>query len=393
MLAEPLTFYPRASQSASAPEAPSDGAGRTNLLDLDREGLRAFFAERGEKPFRADQVLKWIYHHGVTDFAAMTNIARPLRERLAAECEIRPPQVITCQDSADGTRKWLFRMDGGNSIECVFIPEEDRNTLCISTQVGCALDCSFCATARAGFNRNLTTAEIVGQLWLANRSLVQDHPEGARGVTNVVLMGMGEPLLNLKAVTPALRLMTDDLGFALSKRHVTVSTSGVVPKMDRLRESVDVALAVSLHAPNDALRDELVPLNRSHPLDELMAACRRWVADGNRKKHVMIEYVMLDGVNDRPEHARQLAALLRDLPSKVNLIPFNSFEGSGYRRSSEEAIERFRRILQERGMFAITRRTRGDDIDAACGQLAGQVEDRSKRWRRFAEPRFGEHPS
>ncbi len=390
MLAEPLTFHPRGEIKQPAPD---DGAGRTNLLDLDRQGLRDFFIDLGEKPFRADQVLKWIYHHGVTDFSEMSNIARPLRERLAAIAEVRPPEVITCQDSVDGTRKWLFRMDGGNSIECVFIPEDDRNTLCISTQVGCALDCSFCATARAGFNRNLTTAEIVGQLWLANRSLVQDHPQGARGVSNVVLMGMGEPLLNLKAVTPALRLMIDDLGFALSKRHVTVSTSGVVPKMDRLHEQVDVALAVSLHAPNDELRDELVPLNKSHPLDELMAACWRWLADGNRKKHIMFEYVMLDGVNDRPEHARQLADLLGDMPAKVNLIPFNSFEGSGYHRSSEEAIERFRRILQQRGIFAITRRTRGDDIDAACGQLAGQVEDRSKRWRRFDGPRFGERPS
>lgn len=377
MSTQPVTFHPPVDE-------------RTNLLDLDREGLRAFFAELGEKPFRAEQVLKWIYHHGVTDFTAMTNIAGPLRQRLAASAEVRPPEVLACRDSVDGTRKWLFRLDGGNSIECVFIPEDDRNTLCISTQVGCALDCSFCATARAGFNRNLTTAEIVGQIWMANRSLLHDHPQGGRGVSNVVLMGMGEPLLNLKAVVPALKLMIDDLAFGLSKRHVTVSTSGVVPKMDRLREAVDVSLAVSLHAPDDTLRDELVPLNRHHPLDELMAACRRWVAGGHRKKHVMFEYVMLDGVNDRPAQARALAALLRGMPCKVNLIPFNPFEGTGYRRSSPEAIERFRRILHDRGIFAIARRTRGDDIDAACGQLAGRVEDRSKRWRRFAEPRFGE---
>lgn len=377
MSTQPVTFFPPAVE-------------RTNLLDLDREALRAFFVDLGEKPFRAEQVLKWIYHHGETDFAAMTNIAGPLRQRLAESAEVRPPEVVTCRDSADGTRKWLFRLDGGNSIECVFIPEEDRNTLCISTQVGCALDCSFCATARAGFNRNLTTAEIVGQIWMANRSLLHDHPQGGRGVTNVVLMGMGEPLLNMKAVVPALKLMTDDLAFGLSKRHVTVSTSGVVPKMDRLREAVDVSLAVSLHAPDDALRDELVPLNRHHPLDELMAACRRWVADGHRKKHIMFEYVMLDGVNDRPGHARALAVLLRDLPSKVNLIPFNPFEGTGYRRSSPEAIERFRDTLHERGVFAIARRTRGEDIDAACGQLAGRVEDRSRRWRRFTGPRFGE---
>ncbi|MDZ7828248.1 MAG: 23S rRNA (adenine(2503)-C(2))-methyltransferase RlmN [Halofilum sp. (in: g-proteobacteria)] len=363
---------------------------RTNLLDLDREAMRAYFAELGERPFRADQILKWIYHHGVTDFEAMTNIAKSLRAKLAEATEIRPPQMLTCADSVDGTRKWLFRLDGGNSIECVFIPEDDRNTLCISTQVGCALDCSFCATARAGFNRNLTTAEIIGQVWMANRSLLADHPQGDAGVTNVVLMGMGEPLLNLKAVVPALNLMVDDLGFGLSKRRVTVSTSGVVPKMDRLRELVDVGMAVSLHAPNDELRNELVPLNRSHPVDELMAACRRWVGEGDRRKHIMFEYVMLDGVNDRPEHARQLAELIGDLPSKVNLIPFNPFAGSGYRRSSQRAIDEFRRILNDRGIFAITRRTRGDDIDAACGQLAGRVEDRSKRWRRFEQPRFGE---
>ena len=381
MSAHPVTFFPRGAER------------RTNLLDLDREAMRGFFTELGERPFRADQVLKWIYHRGETDFAAMTDIARPLRERLATLAEIRPPETITCQDSVDGTRKWLFRLDGGNSIECVFIPDEDRNTLCISTQVGCALDCSFCATARAGFNRNLTTAEIVGQVWLANRSLLRDHPQGGRGVTNVVLMGMGEPLLNMKAVVPALKLMIDDKALGLSKRHVTVSTSGVVPKMDRLREAVDVSLAVSLHAPNDALRDELVPLNRSHPLEQLMAACRRWLADGHRKKHIMFEYVMLDGVNDRPEHARELVSLLGDIPAKVNLIPFNPFEGSGYRRSSEEAIQRFAKILRDRGVFAIARRTRGDDIDAACGQLAGEVEDRSKRWRRFAEPRFGERAS
>jgi len=380
MSTQPVTFFPRVEQ-------------RTNLLDLDREGMRAWFAELGEKPFRGDQVLKWIYQHGVTDFEAMTDIARPLRQRLAEIAEVRVPGVITCKDSSDGTRKWLFHLDGGNAIECVFIPEDDRNTLCISTQVGCALDCSFCATARAGFNRNLTTAEIVGQIWMANRSLLHDHPMGARGVTNVVLMGMGEPLLNLKAVIPALKLMIDDFGFGLSKRHVTVSTSGVVPKMDRLREAVDVSLAVSLHAPTDELRNELVPLNRSHPLDDLMAACHRWLEGGHRKKHIMFEYVMLEGVNDQPEHARALARLLARMPSKVNLIPFNPFEGAGYRRSSEAAIERFRAIVAERGIMAITRRTRGEDIDAACGQLAGQVEDRSRRWRRFDGPRFGERAS
>lgn len=380
MHAHPLRFHAR--QALAAGEA-------TNLLDLDREGLRDFFVAWGEKPFRAEQILRWIYHQGETDFARMTDLARPLRERLAAEAEVRLPVVADVQDSSDGTRKWVFSLDGGNRIEAVFIPEDDRNTLCISTQVGCALDCSFCATARSGFNRNLSTAEIIGQLWLANRSLIADHPNGARGVTNVVLMGMGEPLLNMKAVVPALKLMLDDLAFGLSKRHVTVSTSGVVPKMDRLREAVDVSLAVSLHAPNDELRNELVPLNRAHPVRELMAACQRWV-EHTRRRHIMFEYVMLAGVNDRPEHARELSALVRGLPCKVNLIPFNPFAGAGYERSSPEAIEQFRRILMSRGIITITRRTRGDDIDAACGQLAGEVEDRSKRWRRFAEPRFGE---
>jgi 23S rRNA (adenine2503-C2)-methyltransferase len=380
MHAHPLKFHAR--QALAAGEA-------TNLLDLDREGLRELFVSWGEKPFRAEQVLRWIYHQGETDFSRMTDLARPLRERLAAEAEVRLPVVSEVQDSSDGTRKWVFGLDGGNRIEAVFIPEDDRNTLCISTQVGCALDCSFCATARSGFNRNLSTAEIIGQLWLANRSLTADHPNGARGVSNVVLMGMGEPLLNMKAVVPALKLMLDDLAFGLSKRHVTVSTSGVVPKMDRLREAVDVSLAVSLHAPNDELRNELVPLNRTHPVADLMAACHRWV-EHTRRRHIMFEYVMLDGVNDRPEHARELAALVGGLPCKVNLIPFNPFPGAGYERSSPQAIEKFRRILMQRGIITITRRTRGEDIDAACGQLAGEVEDRSKRWRRFAEPRYGE---
>ncbi len=381
MHAHPVTFHPR--PGTAGPDE------RTNLLDLDRAGLREFFAGLDEKPFRAEQMLRWLYRQGEVDFSAMTNLARSLRERLPEVATVRLPQVVDVQDSRDGTRKWVFALDGGNRIEAVFIPEEDRNTLCISTQVGCALDCSFCATARSGFNRNLSTAEIVGQLWLANRSLLHDHPKGERGVTNVVLMGMGEPLLNLKAVIPALNLMIDDLAFNLSKRHVTVSTSGVVPKMDRLREAVDVSLAVSLHAPNDELRNELVPLNRSHPIDSLMAACRRWV-DHTRRRHVMFEYVMLADVNDQAHHARQLARLVGDLPCKVNLIPFNPFPGAGYQRSSDAAIDRFRRILMDRGIITITRRTRGDDIDAACGQLAGEVEDRSKRWQRFAEPRFGE---
>lgn len=386
MRTHPVTFHVRPGRDVVGTPAADE---RDNLLDLDRDGLRAFLAARGNKPFRAEQVMKWVYHRGVTDFAAMTDLPRSLRDELPRVARVDLPAVRDVQDSVDGTRKWVFALDGGNRIEAVFIPESERNTLCISTQVGCALDCSFCATARSGFNRNLTTAEIIGQLWLANRSLTADHPQGARGVSNVVLMGMGEPLLNLKAVVPALKLMLDDFAFGLSKRHVTVSTSGVVPRMDRLRELVDVSLAVSLHAPNDRLRDELVPLNRSHPIASLMAACRRWL-DGGRKRHIMFEYVMLDGVNDRPEHARELAKLLAGMPCKVNLIPFNPFSGAGYRRSTDAAIDRFRGILMNRGILTITRRTRGDDIDAACGQLAGEVEDRSKRWRRFEQPRFGE---
>ncbi len=365
-------------------------AEKVNLLDLDRDAMRSWFESMDEKPFRADQVLKWLYHHGVKDFDQMSNLARSLRGKLETQAEVYLPEVEHSHLSADGTSKWIFRLRGGNSIEAVFIPEKNRGTLCVSSQVGCALDCSFCSTARQGFNRNLSTGEIIGQVWLATHLLALNPATQHHRITNVVMMGMGEPLLNLKELVPALKLMMDDRSYGLSKRRVTVSTSGLVPAMDRLRELVDVALAVSLHAPNDELRSELVPINEKYPIAELMDACRRWVGVGDRKRHVMFEYVMLDGVNDKLEHARQLASLLSGFPGKVNLIPFNPFPGSGYRRSNQQTIDRFIQVLQQKRIVATCRQTRGDDIDAACGQLAGQVNDRSKRVLKFMQPRFGE---
>jgi len=364
---------------------------RQNLLELDPDALRGFFAARGERSYRAEQVMRWVYHRGVTEFAKMTDLNAGLRAALHSTAEIRLPELVSERRSADGTRKWLLRVDGDNCIETVFIPDQERNTLCISSQVGCALDCSFCATARQGFNRNLSAAEIIGQVWLAHE-LLQDHTPGSgRRISNVVLMGMGEPLLNFDNVVAALRVLVDDLGYGLSKRRVTVSTAGVVPAIDRLHAAIDVSLAVSLHAANDALRDRLVPLNRKYPLAELMAACRRYV-QGERKKSVTFEYVMLRGVNDSPDDARALRRLLEGVPAKVNLIPFNSFAGCGYQSSAQSAIERFRDELYRAGVMTITRKTRGDDIAAACGQLAGQVLDRSRRQRRFATPRHGELP-
>ncbi len=367
-------------------------APRLNLLGLDQDALRRWLVERGDKPFRASQMMKWLYHAGVSDFSDMTDLSKSMRARLGATVEVRGPQVIFEGVSDDGTVKWLLQLDGGNAIETVYIPDNGRGTLCVSTQVGCALDCSFCATARQGFNRNLSTAEIVGQIWVANQrleALAEGTGAAAARITNVVIMGMGEPLANLANLIPSLNIMIDDMAYGLSKRRVTVSTSGIVPAIDKLRESVDVALAVSLHAPNDALRDELVPINKKYPLAVLMDACRRWV-DRDRKTHVMFEYVMLAGVNDQPEHARQLVKLLGDLPSKVNLIPFNPFPGVGYTRSSNAAIDRFWDVLNHAGVRTTKRRTRGDDIDAACGQLAGQVDDKSRRDNKFSAPRFGE---
>jgi len=358
-----------------------DTSAKTNLLDFDRAALRQYFVALGEKPFRAEQVLQWVYQYGVDDFDAMSNVSKALRETLKQCAEIRAPEILLDQTAPDGTRKWLLRVDSGNSIETVFIPEEGRGTLCVSSQAGCALDCSFCATGKQGFNRNLTVAEIIGQLWVANRALKR-NPKGERVITNVVLMGMGEPLLNFDHVVSAISIMLDDFGYGLSRRRVTLSTAGMAPMIDQLREVSSVSLAVSLHAPNDALRDELVPLNKKYPIAELLAACKRYVADETSRR-VTFEYVMLDGVNDSPRHARELVQLLKEVPSKVNLIPFNPFPGTKYRRSSAEAIERFRAILMEANLVTITRKTRGDDIDAACGQLVGRVEDRGSRSRRY----------
>lgn len=354
-----------------------------NLLDFDLAGLTRYFAETlGEKPFRARQVMRWVHQAGAQDFAAMTDLARSLREKLAATATVTPPAILSEHCSADGTVKWLLDTGGANAVETVFIPEADRGTLCVSSQVGCALACTFCATGRQGFNRNLSVAEIIGQLWLANRAL-RAAGLGERPVTNVVLMGMGEPLTNFDNVVTALHIMLDDHAYGLSRRRVTVSTSGIVPAMDRLRETCPVALAVSLHAPNDTLRDELVPINRKYPLRELMAACQRYLARAPRD-FITFEYVMLDGVNDTPAHARELIALTRDVPCKFNLIPFNPFPAAGYARSTPEAIRRFREILQEAGHVVTTRKTRGDDIAAACGQLAGRVQDKSRRVLRLA---------
>lgn len=354
-------------------------ADRLNLLDYDPAGLRAWLSGRGHKPFRAAQVLKWIYHHGLTDFAGMTNLARTLRAELRARAEIRPPAVIGEQRSVDGTRKWLLRVDAENSIETVFIPENGRGTLCISSQAGCPLDCRFCATARQGFNRNLTTAEIIGQVWLANRALGY-FEHGRRLITNIVFMGMGEPLLNYDNVLKAINLLTADLGFGLARRKVTVSTAGIIPNMDRLREDSNVSLAVSLHASNNALRSAIVPINRSYPLSDLLPACKRY-SEGRDNEPVTIEYVMLKGVNDSARDARELARCLGGIPAKVNLIPFNRFPGARYQCSSPEAIDRFRSVLARAGIITLTRKTRGADIDAACGQLAGRVRPRAARYR------------
>ena len=348
---------------------------RVNLLGLERPALDAFVRELGSEPFRARQLMSWLYKKGNGEIAAMTDLAKSFRGQLLERAEIKTPEIVSEQRSADGTRKWLLQADAAQAFEMVFIPEEDRGTLCISSQVGCVLDCSFCSTAQQGFNRNLTTAEIVGQVWLAKQEL-GEFTSGERVVTNVVLMGMGEPLANFRNVVPALRILTDDLGFDLSRRRVTLSTSGLVPQMYKLAEEVNVALAVSLHAPNDALRNELVPINRKHPINELLEACWHYIDEQNGRS-VTFEYVMLDGVNDSLAHARELARLLKGHPAKINLIPFNPFPGTQYKRSPAPVIQQFRDELIQRGVLATTRRTRGDDIDAACGQLAGRVIDRT----------------
>ena len=359
------------------------GDARINLFGLDREHLRAEFAAMGEAAYRADQVMLWIYRRGVDDFAGMSNLGKDLRTRLAGHFVVRPPQLLADQVSIDGTRKWVLRLDQAEgkpeaAIETVYIPEPTRGTLCISSQAGCAMDCSFCSTGQQGFSRNMTAAEIVAQVWFAAKTLGGDF-QNERVISNVVFMGMGEPLANYANLVAAIRILLDDFGFGLSKRRVTVSTSGLVPFIDRLAADVDTALAISLHAPDDALRDELVPINRKYPIAELMDACRRYLAGKDRKTHIVYEYVMLDGVNDRPEQARALAKLLHGIPAKVNLIPFNPFPHTRYRRSPAEAIERFSGILRAKGILTTTRRTRGDDIDAACGQLVGRVKSRQKQ--------------
>jgi len=382
------------SSLTSVQEPPGRGAmaggraseGRANLFDFDAGRLADWFAENGEKPFRARQVLRWMHRFGVDEFDQMTDVAKSLRTKLATEAEIRGPRAVRDSTASDGTRKWLLDVGGTNAIETVFIPEANRGTLCVSTQVGCALECAFCSTGKQGFNRNLTTAEIIGQVWYANRTLgALKQPgtgnkgdDGERIISNVVLMGMGEPLANYDNTVSALRLMLDDNAYGLSRRRVTVSTAGMVPAMDRLRDEVPVALAVSLHAPTDALRDQLVPLNRKYPLRTLLAACRRYLEKAPRD-FITFEYVLLAGINDSDADARALLGLTRDIPCKFNLIPFNPFPGSGYRKPSVERVRRFQEILMRADVVSTVRKTRGEDIDAACGQLAGQVNDRTRR--------------
>ncbi len=353
-----------------------------NLMGMTQQDLEAFFSAIDEKSFRATQIMKWTHQQGVTDYEQMTNLSKSLRDWLIENAEMKMPEMVSEEISTDGTRKWLLRVDDKNAVETVYIPEGDRATLCVSSQVGCILDCTFCATARQGFAGNLTSAQIIAQLWFAEHHL-RKQLNKARVISNVVFMGMGEPLANFNNVIKAIEIMMDDNAYGLGKRKVTVSTSGLVPKIDKLREAMDVSLAVSLHAPNDEVRNQLVPLNRRYPIAELMDACRRFLEDKNRKHSITIEYVMLDQINDQPEHARQLAKLLKTLPSKVNLIPFNAFPNSGYERSTDYAIESFREILQAEGITTITRRPRGEDIAAACGQLAGDIQDQAKRKQHF----------
>lgn len=375
-------------------EQSDQAAKKVNLLGMSKDELSAFFVSLGEKPFRATQVMKWIYQFGVTDFFEMTNISKKLQHKLHEVACVVPPTVKYKEFSQDGTRKWVFEVAGGSLVETVLIPADDgkqfgRKTLCISSQVGCALDCSFCSTGKQGFERDLTPSEIIGQLWVANQSYMENVPptERENRVTNVVMMGMGEPLLNYNPVVAAMSLMLDDHAFGLSKRRVTLSTSGVVPKMYDLAKDIDVALAISLHAPNDELRNELVPINKKYPLKDLIKAAKSYVYDENprHKKHITIEYVMLAGVNDSDKHAHQLVDLLKDLPSKINLIPFNPFPHAPYGRSSNNRIHAFSHILNQAGFVCTIRQTRGDDIDAACGQLVGQVADRTRRAKKWQE--------
>lgn len=352
---------------------------KVNLLGMPRAKLEAFFESLGEKRFRANQVLQWIHQQGVDDFEQMTNVGKALRQRLAEVAEIRGPEVIYHDVSKDGTRKWVMRMSGGNSVETVLIPDDGRATLCVSSQIGCSLDCSFCSTGKRGFNRNLSAAEIIGQVWVAMKSFMPYDRNKERPITNVVMMGMGEPLLNFDNVVDAMDLMMEDFAYGISKRRLTLSTAGVVPALERLGEVTDVSLAISLHAPNDELRDQLVPINRKYPIAELLRATRAYLDGLADKRKVTIEYTLIEGVNDQPEHAKQLIRLLRDLPCKINLIPFNPFPESEYRRPHSQNVRRFQEMLAASGYITTIRSTRGDDIDAACGQLVGQFEDRTRR--------------
>ena len=370
-----------ASETSVAVDASAtNSSAKVNLLGMSEAKLIAFFETLGEPKFRAVQVLKWIHQLGADNFEDMTNVSKSLRAKLNLCAEIRAPEVIKQLDSADGTRKFLIRVSGGNVVETVYIPEGDRGTLCVSSQVGCSLDCSFCATGKQGFNRDLTAAEIIGQVWIAAKSFGQLAVNGPRAVTNVVMMGMGEPLLNFDNVVDSMNLMMHDNAYGISKRRVTLSTSGVVPQLDRLSQYTDACLAISLHAPNDELRNELVPINRKYPIAMLLDSAQRYIADmpDNHRK-ITIEYTLIDQVNDRPHHAHELAELLRDVPVKINLIPFNPFNLSNYKRVSNNALRKFQDILIEAGYIATVRTTRGDDIDAACGQLAGSVNDITKR--------------
>ncbi|MBU6477041.1 MAG: 23S rRNA (adenine(2503)-C(2))-methyltransferase RlmN [Xanthomonadaceae bacterium] len=354
---------------------------RANLLDFDRYGMRDFFAGLGEKPWRADQVMKWIYHRLESDFGAMTDLGKSLREKLPEVAMVAPPKALLDKASSDGTRKWLLGMDAGNAVETVYIPEPMRGTLCVSSQIGCGLNCRFCSTGTQGFNRNLATSEIIGQVWHAAKQLGNvTHQQ--RRITNVVMMGMGEPLLNFDNVVKAMSLMRDDLGFGLASKRVTLSTAGVVPMIDKLGEVADVSLAVSLHAPNDELRTQLVPLNKRWGIDELLDACARYAARKPRAT-ITFEYTLMKGINDTPVLARQLVKLMRRLPAKVNLIPFNPFPGTQYERSDETVIREFQTVLLNASVQAMVRRTRGEDIDAACGQLKGKVADRTRRHAEF----------
>lgn len=372
------------SSTSSANAVVAEGSAKMNLLGLPEAKLVAFFESIGEKKFRAIQVMKWIHQFGADNFEDMSNVSKDLRAKLKNIAEIRPPEVVQQFDSTDGTRKFLIRVAGGNVIETVFIPDGDRGTLCVSSQVGCSLDCSFCATGKQGFNRDLTAAEIIGQVWIAAKSFGQLQANGPRRVTNVVMMGMGEPLLNFDNVVDSMNLMMHDNAYGISKRRVTLSTSGVVPQLDRLSQFTDACLAISLHAPNDELRNELVPINRKYPIAMLLDSAKRYIEampDTHRK--ITIEYTLIDQVNDRPHHAHQLAELLRDVPVKINLIPFNPFNLSNYKRVSNNALRKFQDILMEAGYITTVRTTRGDDIDAACGQLAGQVNDITRRSERY----------